>query len=135
MPVKSQVAGAREKRQFVRVTSAVPVTYRFVSLGDAVTPEDAFSGETQNLSAGGMLLKGSVPDPSLITELLMNRVVLIVNLTLPATSGPVGAMARVNWLDAVDETESRFSMGLEFNEITRESQDRIIGFIIRSMMP
>jgi c-di-GMP-binding flagellar brake protein YcgR len=134
--VKARIIQGSEKRQFVRVPGAVPVTYRFVSLRDETNaPEDTFEGETRNLSAGGMLLEGPVPDSNLITDLLMKRVVLTVNLTLPATPGPVSAMARVSWLDSVDETEKRFSMGLEFNEITRESQDRIIGFIIRTVMP
>ncbi len=115
--------------------TALPVTYRLSSVSSELDlPEEPMSGETQNISAGGMLLHGHLPDPDVVTELLMKRVAVYVELQLPGTSGPLKALGRVSWLDSIDVESGIFSLGLEFKEITKESQDRIIEFILQSMM-
>lgn len=124
-----------EKREFVRVGMAVPVKYKFISQSPDVTPpEDFLEGETQNIGAGGILLVGPVPQSDLITELLIQKVVVGVRLFLPGEKTPVEAIARVAWLESIDEKEEKCSLGLSFKEITSEAQDTLFRFIINSRM-
>lgn len=122
-----------EKRQFVRIPTALKVTYRLMSVSDKDAPQEVLTGETQNISAGGMLLQGHLPDPNLITELLMRRIVLLIKIEIPDSDQPLSALARVSWLDSIDVESGIFSLGLEFKEITKETQDQIIEYILKSM--
>jgi c-di-GMP-binding flagellar brake protein YcgR len=124
-----------EKREFVRVGVAVPVTYRLISQSPDITvPDDYLEGETQNIGAGGILLVGAMPRADLVTELLMQKVVVGVRIFLPGEEKPVEALARVAWLEAIDQEEHRCSLGLAFKEITSDAQDTIFRFIISSRM-
>lgn len=124
-----------EKREFVRVGVAVPVKFRLISQSrDVTVPEDYLEGETQNIGAGGILLVGPIPYSDFITELLTQRVVIGVRIFLPGEDKPVEALARVAWLEAIDQEENRCSLGLAFKEITSEAQDTLFRFIISSRM-
>ncbi len=124
-----------EKREFVRVGVAVPVQYRLIpQVGDAKAPPDLLEGETQNIGAGGILLVGPIPDPAVVTELLLQKVVIGLRIFLPGEEKPVEALARVAWLEAIDRDEKRCSLGLSFKEITSEAQDILFRFIIGSRM-
>ena len=124
-----------EKREFVRVGVSVPVKFRLIAqTPDVTVPDDYMDGETQNIGAGGMLLAGPIPRPDLITDLLVQKVVVGVRIYLPGEDEPVEALARVAWLEAIDQEDNRCSLGLSFKEITSEAQDVLFRFIISSRM-
>ena len=124
-----------EKREFVRVGVAVPVKFRLISQSrDVSVPDDYLEGETQNIGAGGILLVGPIPQPELITELLIQKVVVGVRIFLPGEDRPVEALARVAWLEAIDQEQNLCSLGLAFKEITSDAQDTLFRFIISSRM-
>jgi hypothetical protein len=124
-----------EKREFVRVGMAVPVQYRLVPQGAEVSvPSEILEGETQNIGAGGILLVGAIPDPAVVTDLLLQKIVVGVRIFLPGEDKPVEALARVAWLEAVDHDKHRCSLGLAFKEITSDAQDTLFRFIIGSRM-
>ena len=124
-----------EKREFVRVGVAVPVQYRLIAqVGEAKVPPDLLEGETQNIGAGGILLVGPIPDPGVVTDLLLQKTVIGVRIFLPGEDKPVEALARVAWLEAIDQDQKRCSLGLSFKEITSDAQDILFRFIISSRM-
>ena len=124
-----------EKREFVRVGVAVPVKFRLISESAEVTvPEDYIDGETENIGAGGILLVGPMPRSELITELLMQKVIVGVRIFLPGETQPVEALARVAWLEAIDEEQNKCSLGLAFKEITSDAQDALFRFVISSRL-
>jgi c-di-GMP-binding flagellar brake protein YcgR len=124
-----------EKREFVRVGVAVPVKYRFLSQSpDVVVPGGYLQGETQNISAGGILLIGPIPSREIMSDLLIRRVLVGVRVFLPGEEKPVEALARVAWLEAINEKESTCSLGLAFKEITSVAQDVLFRFIIGSRL-
>ena len=124
-----------EKREFVRMGVAVPVKYRFIqATGDVTVPEDYFDGETRNVGAGGILLVGPILEPKLVTELLLQKVVVGVRIFLPGADEPVEALARVAWLEAIDQEDNMCSLGLSFKEITSAARDTLFRFIISSRL-
>ena len=92
------------------------------------------STQTENIGAGGILLVGPIPDPAAVTELLLQKAVIGVRIFLPGEEKPVEALARVAWLEAIDQNEHRCSLGLMFKEITSDAQDTLFRFIISSRM-
>ncbi len=124
-----------EKREFVRVGVAVPVQYRLIAqVPDVKVPADLLEGETLNIGAGGLLLLGPIPDPAVVADLLLQKVVIGVRIFLPGEDKPVEALGRVAWLESIDQDKKRCSLGLSFKEITSESQDILFRFIISSRM-
>jgi c-di-GMP-binding flagellar brake protein YcgR len=124
-----------ERRQFIRVKTEIPVKYKFLSHDPEFRADEVFEGATTNLSAGGLLLIGRLPNLDWIPGLLMERIVVGVNLYVPAAEEPVKALCRVAWLEAIEEKSRRTAMGLRFSEITKMHEDVILQFVIKSQMP
>ncbi len=124
----------QEQRQFVRVASSLPVKYRFVSSDPEYNDERVREGLTDNVGGGGLLLTGLVPSVDWITELLMEKVVLAVTIGLPDAS-EVQAIARVAWLEAIDQNTEVCQLGLTFKEITNDDRDRILNLVIKAHAP
>ena len=121
-----------EKRQFVRVPLQVAINYRFIrQSGEKPVPGATYKGHTRNLGAGGLLLVAAIPDADMIAELLMQKVIIALELFLPDHE-PIGALARVAWLEAINEEQGTCSMGLSFKEITAAAQDDLFRFVINA---
>lgn len=126
-----------ERRDFVRVSTDIPVRYRFRSVvkKDADATDRVMTGATTNLSGGGLLLRGPIPEIGLVTQLVTGKASLEVEITLPTDPRPVIAKARCAWVETVEEESLRCHLGLRFTEISAEDKERIFRFVIRVQMP
>ncbi len=123
-----------ERREFIRVKVKVPVAYKFFSTTGDSPFDEIFEGHTSNISRNGLLLEGQLPEKDMAAPLLLGKLIIGVNLFLPNQEAPVKALTRVKWIEATsDETIS--CLGLHFKEITKESIDWILKFIISTQMP
>lgn len=123
----------QEQRNFVRIDSTLPVKYRFVSLSPDFNDDRVYEGRTDNIGGGGLLLTGQVPAVDWITELLMEKIRLAVTIELPG--GKVKAIAKVAWLEAIDQNTEVCQLGLTFKEITSENRDKILDLVIKAHAP
>ncbi len=127
-----------ENRDYLRVKAHVPVRYRFLAdhLGHAAA-DTTYEGTSRDLSGGGILLRGEIPEEGWIPDLLMERITLDLEIFLPDESQPVKAIARAAWLDTgrSAETDEAPALGLKFVEITREAQDRVFQYILHDLLP
>ena len=124
-----------ERREFVRVRAELPVKYKFLSQDMSVLSDEVLEGSTSNISGGGLLLVGQMPNSDWITGLLMERIIVGVNIFLPGDPDPIKALTRTAWIEALDERVQRCTLGLRFREITKDHVDRIFKFVIRAQMP
>lgn len=125
-----------EKRQFIRLPLAVAVRYKFLSREMRGPDMDiVHEGVSKNIGAGGLLLRGKLPDPSWLSKLLTRKMYVGINMMLPSTDRPVKALCRVIWSSAVEGDTSLVVMGLEFQEITNHDRDAITQYVIRAQMP
>ncbi len=126
----------QERREFVRVKLEVPVRYKFLAK-DRNEPEfdRVYEGTTWNISGGGLLLAGRIPVFSWLPDLLLSKILVGVNILLPGTDNPIKALARVAWIETIDESTQRCGIGLKFREVTTADRDQIFQFVIRSQMP
>jgi c-di-GMP-binding flagellar brake protein YcgR len=125
-----------EKREFVRVKVAVPVRYKFLAHEvEHADLEKIWDGTTSNLSGGGLLLRGKIPDLAWLAPLLSGQMKVGVNLMLPTFELPVKALTRVAWIENLEESTQKGLMGLRFTEITKSGQDEILKYIIKTQMP
>lgn len=126
----------QERREFVRVSLEIPVTYRFLSQhrNDGEL-NHTYRGATQNISTGGLLLRGEIPLIPWIPELLMQKMLIGVSFGIPDNGSPIRALTRVVWLEAMEDPTLRCRMGLTFREITTTDRERIFQFVLKSLMP
>lgn len=127
-------ADKQEQRKFTRIASTLPVRYRFLSSTDEYRDDAVREGLTDNIGGGGMLLTGQVPGMDWITELLMEKVLVALTIDLPGAAS-IQAIARVAWLEAVDQNTEVCQLGLMFKEITGEDRDRILDLVIKAHAP
>jgi len=120
-----------ERRKFLRVQKGLPVRYRFVSLDPVfrVGPE-RYNGRTHNLSQGGLLLLGRIPDQHWDEHLLSHRLVVGVSMELTKAEIPVRSICRVAWMEPFDGDEKLTAFGLAFAEITEEDKARVLRYIL-----
>ena len=129
------MAADMERREFVRVAAAVPVRYAFLdAAGQRMGAQGLSEGATANLSAAGMLLMARLGDLAWTQELLTQRMAVAVSLLLPTEAEPVKALARASWIETIAPDTRQCNLGLTFREITREDQDRLFRFVIRSQL-
>lgn len=125
-----------DKRTYIRIAQTLPVRYRFVSSSrkdKALT--QAYNGETRNVSGNGILLAGKLPDPAWVEELLGKKMAIAVSIRVPGVGGPVNAVARAAWINVdMDQKPATCEMGLEFREITQADEQRLLEFIIASLV-
>jgi c-di-GMP-binding flagellar brake protein YcgR len=125
-----------EKRDFVRVQVSVPIHYKFMSHAHSgPVLEQVHEGSTSNLSSGGLLLRGMVPDLSWLGPLLTGSMAVGVNLILPGFGVPVKALTRVVWIERLEEVTQKAYLGLRFQEITQTAREEILQYIIKTQMP
>ena len=125
-----------ERRQFTRIRVAVTVRYKLLCI-DVEHPdlEPIYDGSTSNLSSGGLLLQGVIPQMEWLPMLLSGRMKVGVNLILPTFEIPIKALCRVAWIEGLDEETQQASIGLLFQEISKNQQDEIVRYIIKSQIP
>jgi c-di-GMP-binding flagellar brake protein YcgR len=124
-----------ERRKFARCSVALTVRYRFLSL-DARQPveTESLTGYTQNISQGGLLLIGRLPDPMWARALLKERILLTAHVQLTQAEPPVKALCRVVWLEPFRGPENLTAFGLAFREITSQDRDRVLHHILSQQM-
>lgn len=124
-----------EKREFIRVRQSVRVRYKFLSKSMTEPEfEPIYEGTTENLSGGGLLLLGKVPKSAWLTDLLTHKILIGINLCLPAREDPIKALTKVSWIESADEKSMICKMGLQFRDITTHDKDSVFQFVIRSQI-
>lgn len=123
-----------ERRKFVRVNIDLPIQYTFTSLDPRKPIEgDTHTGFTRNISQGGLLLIGRIPNLDWISPLLMSRIVVAVSFELsPDKNDTIKSLCRAAWLETVEEKSQRAAFGLIFSEISRVDQEKVQQFVIKS---
>jgi hypothetical protein len=129
-------SGFLEKRQHERILATLKASYERLDANRAfeiqnhpdylATPNaggfwngsSALSGDTRDVSQGGLALLGQ--DPFQVGEHLL------VKLELPQVSGHVTCLAEVRWTDEFDEMHRRvYRAGLKFLSLLREDVVRL----------
>ena len=122
------------KREFVNLKTVIPVRYKFLSKTVPVDSEGIFEGSTSNLSSHGLLLTGKVPGMSWIPGLLMGEILMGINMLFPNLDNPIKALTRVAWIEAFDKGSEKCSLGLKYQELSKEAQDEILKYIIKAQI-
>jgi c-di-GMP-binding flagellar brake protein YcgR len=123
-----------QRREFVHTNTDIPIRYKFLSKEIELDNEAIFEGTTSNLAGGGCLLVGKIPSFNWIPAILMGKIRLGINMLLPSVDRPVKSLCKVAWIEEIPENRERVVMGLRFEDITKEDQDQVMKYLIRTQM-
>jgi c-di-GMP-binding flagellar brake protein YcgR len=123
-----------QRREFVHTNTDIPIRYKFLSKEVNLDGDEIFEGTTSNLAGGGCLLVGRVPHFSWIPALLMCQIKLGINMLLPSVDKPVKSLCKVAWIEEIPEGRDRVVLGLRFEDVTKEDQDQVMKYLIRTQM-
>ena len=132
--MEREAPGQSDRREFVRVRTVLSVRYSFLGVDGAKLPPGVSEGSCANLSAGGLLLQGKLPDLAILPDLLTQKISVSLAIVLPTGVEPLKATARAAWVEAVDPVTKRCNLGLHFKDLSREDQDRLFQFVIRAQI-
>ncbi len=122
------------KSEFVRLPTDIPIRYKFLCKVMDLDSNQIFEGVTRNMSGEGCLCVGKVPSLNWIPAMLMKKILVGVNVLLPSMDVPIKGLCRVAWVEEMPEGSDRCVMGLRFEDITKENQDEIMKYIIKTQM-
>ncbi len=123
-------AAESDRRDYPRLKKTIPVRYKFISSHVKDPAMDRVcDGTTQNVSMGGLLLMGPVPRLDWVKDLLLGRITIGVNLIVPSQVHPVKVLARIAWIEAMDEGAINMRMGLRIIEVPTEHRKVLSDFL------
>jgi hypothetical protein len=113
-----------DKRSFPRKRVQIPIKYKFINhnISSGQDPEEeVYEGITTDLSEGGLLCSITFPKLSFVSDLLIQKMIIGVNILLE--DGPVKALCRTCWIGNINDNCG--TIGLEFRNINIEGKMRI----------
>ncbi len=119
-----------ERRRYYRLTFELDVRYKFVSQMIEIKQDKFYEGKSNNISVGGLLLKGIIPNPEYISRMFLNEIAILTYIFLPRLTEPIKALASLRHIEILDKNINLYNMGIEFTEITNESKNILSEFII-----
>jgi c-di-GMP-binding flagellar brake protein YcgR len=124
-----------ERREFTRLRSRIGVRFKYLTSSLQHSDlERVYEGTTTNLSIGGLLLAGPLPQLDWIKELLLGRMSIGVNLQIPKGVEPLKALARLTWIESFEDGSMATRMGLKFQEMPAEHRRALSEFLVREAM-
>ncbi|MBI3722868.1 PilZ domain-containing protein [bacterium] len=120
-----------EQRRAARVRFGagdnLEVRYKFLSKLPGWKSSEVYTGKIINLSKGGALFMGTVPDTSWLPKLGEGSILLGMNVIAPGYK-PVKALASLRWTRATEP--QLYELGVQFEQLEPEHRTTLDRFLI-----
>ncbi len=118
-----------KKRQKLRLKLKLSVAFIVIDENGKPCSDDVFEGYTQDISEGGMLYQGVLPEMSVRLRLLNRELFLGLNVFFLSAKDKLKLIAEVRWLEENKKSKSEFSAGLKFKELDEASKNKLARLI------
>ncbi|MBU0467595.1 MAG: PilZ domain-containing protein [Candidatus Omnitrophica bacterium] len=118
-----------EHRQYIRLNSAFPVSFKISGTFDEKTVEDWTQGYTCNVSKGGICLEASHVEKWAADYLKESGQLLELRIRIPLDLPPIKAIAQVVWMNVIEEKEqedNKYQIGVRFTAINKNDLNRMV---------
>jgi len=117
----------------MQVTESIDVQYKFLSKYGRYQDPDVHAGKLEDIDRERAIVAGFLPDEGWIDALTEGKVLLGINIFLPAQSVPIKVLAGVekvlpNPKGVRGKTDTHFVLG--FRDISPDHHRRIIRFLV-----
>ena len=122
-------------RKYVRFNTELSVKYRLISVDpNRPVESEVFEGFTHNISQGGMLLIGRLPNPDYVSMLLRNKIVMALSFTLPGDTYVLKSLCHAAWVESVIEFPGLTTFGINFSEMVQEDREKVLAYILKNQI-
>jgi len=126
MPQKAHLE--QQRRKYIRLDSVFPVQFRILSLDGKRFLSDWLQGFTSDIGKGGICLSVNNLNQELAQILKNQQAKLSLEIEMPVTRNPIGALAKVIWVEDTAAEANRYLIGLSYEEIDRCQNNRIVRY-------
>ncbi|MDC3378721.1 PilZ domain-containing protein [Planctomycetota bacterium] len=122
----------RAARIRFRQVDNIEVRYKFLSHLDDFQCDRIFRGSISNLSKGGALFTGPIPDSSWLPKLGTGQVLIGMNVMIP-DGRPIKCLASLRWTrpgEFVPDGEGSYELGVQFEQLEPEHRNALSKFLI-----
>jgi hypothetical protein len=119
-----------ERRQYIRLDSVFPVSFKISSLDSSHAPSDWIQGFTHNVSKGGILLEVNNLKPQVL-ELVKKQkyhIALSLRIQMPLTGPVINTQAKIAWSGENPQSPDRYLIGLNYEQIDPAQLRRILRY-------
>jgi len=118
-----------DRRKSERIGVQFRVGYRFRALDPKTKlSAEVHEGKAQNVSHGGLLLRGPLPDQSWTSKLLTGTFMLDAEFTLPGQSDALKIESRIAWIEPTDK-EHVCCFGVSFAKLGKKEKDSLAKYL------
>lgn len=115
-----------KKRQTLRLKLKLPVAFVVIDQKGQPLSDDVFEGYTQDISEGGMLYQGAMPEKGMRQRLVNRELFLGLNIFFLSSKDKIKLIAEVRWLEEKKKEGSvDFSVGLKFRGLDEASRKKL----------
>ena len=115
--MSEKISSARERRKYIRLNTVFPVQFRVLSLDGEQPLSGWLQGFTNNIGKGGICLAVNNLNQELAQQLISRQVKLYLDMEMPISKRPIGAIAAVVWLEQIGQNPSKYLIGLNYEDI------------------
>lgn len=119
-----------ERRKHYRITKKVKVKYKFISQFPQLEVPESYEAVTKNISTTGLLLKAEIPKPEIVSDMMLKKIMVFLEIFLPGEKRPLKATAEMRWIENIDASKNAYSIGLKFVDMTQEDKNLLTKFIL-----
>lgn len=124
----------RERRNYVRLDSVFPVSFKLINPGDNSELSEWMQGFTNNVGKGGLCLAVNNLKPYLASLIRAKQAKLVLNIEMPLGKIPVQALAGIAWVKEIPEEPEKLLIGLHYEEIVPQHNLRIMRYAVTKRM-
>lgn len=124
----------RERRNYVRLDSVFPVSFKLISAADGSELSEWLQGFTSNVGKGGLCLEVNNLKPYLAGLARARQARLVLNIEMPLGKKPAQALAGIAWVKDIPEEPEKLLIGLHYEEIAPQHNSRIMRYALTKRM-
>ncbi len=122
-----------ERRKHFRLAKELTIRYKFITQNFDIKYEQFYEATAKNISATGILLKAKIPSPELLSEMILKKVLILLEIVLLKNNTTIKATAQLRWLESVDVNNNIFNIGLKFVDISQKDKNLLTEFILNNI--
>jgi len=119
-----------ERREYTRFPLQAVTKYSFINTETGDRVGEKLAGETENIGAGGVLLRGRLPAIEEVSAILNQRLAVACELQFSDEAEPINFIGRVAWIEDIDPQRDTCTLGVMIREISHRDRDRLNRFVI-----
>ncbi len=133
-PEKEKDPLKHERRQYIRLDSVFPVSFKLLNPPDKNALSGWLQGFTNNVGKGGLCLLVNNLKPYLANLIKAKQAKIALNIEMPLGARAIEALANIAWVKESPEHPEKLFIGLSYEEIAPLNNKRMMRYALSKRM-